>query len=212
MQRGDAADMETTPCRTSPPNPSPGLAAEDQASALTSGAGLVAALVGGVILVALAARGDGWQLAGAIVFAATLLLLYLASTLYHAATHPVAKARLKVFDHCAIYLLIAGTYTPFTLIALRGHVGWWLFAAIWSLALAGHRLQAVLHRPLQAAVDADLRRDGLAGDRGDQAGAGGAGRLDLRLDARRRRWSTRWARCSTTGRRCAIRMRCGTCS
>ena len=97
------------------------LPAEDQASTLTSGAGLVAALVGGVILVALAAGGDGWQLVGASVFATTLLLLYLSSTLYHAATDPGARARLKVFDHCSIYLLIAGTYTPFTLIALRGH-------------------------------------------------------------------------------------------
>ena len=66
-----------------------------------------------------------------------LLLLYLASTLYHAIQHPVAKGRLKVFDHCAIYLLIAGTYTPLTLVGLRGSVGWWLFGAIWALALAG---------------------------------------------------------------------------
>jgi len=128
----------TTRMRDEPAKPSgPTLSAQDQASAVTSGAGLVAALVGGVILVALAARGDEWQLAGASVFAATLLLLYLSSTLYHAATDPVARTRLKVFDHCSIYLLIAGTYTPFTLIALRGHVGWWLFAAIWSLAALG---------------------------------------------------------------------------
>ena len=66
-----------------------------------------------------------------------LLLLYIASTLYHAIQHPVAKGRLKVFDHCAIYVLIAGTYTPFTLVGLRGSVGWWLFAAIWTLALCG---------------------------------------------------------------------------
>jgi hemolysin III len=128
----------TTRMRDEPAKPSgPTLSAQDQARAVTSGAGRVAALVGGVILVALAARGDDWQLAGASVFAATLLLLYLSSTLYHAATNPVARSRLKVFDHCSIYLLIAGTYTPFTLIALRGHVGWWLFAAIWSLAALG---------------------------------------------------------------------------
>jgi hemolysin III len=128
----------TTRMRDEPAKPSgPTLSAQDQARAVTSGAGLDAALVGGVILVALAARGDDWQLAGASVFAATLLLLYLSSTLYHAATDPVARTRLKVFDHCSIYLLIAGTYTPFTLIALRGHVGWWLFAAIWSLAALG---------------------------------------------------------------------------
>jgi hemolysin III len=111
---------------------------EEIANALTHGVGATAALAGGAVLVALAARfGDGWQLIGAIVFGVCLLLLYVASTLYHAIQHPVAKARLKVFDHCAIYLLIAGTYTPFTLIGLRGALGWWLFVAIWTLALAG---------------------------------------------------------------------------
>ena len=82
------------------------------------------------MIVLAALRGDAWQLGASIVFGIALLLLYLASTLYHAIRHPVAKGRLKVFDHCAIYLLIAGTYTPFTLIALRGPVGWWLFGAI----------------------------------------------------------------------------------
>ncbi|MCA0394643.1 MAG: hemolysin III family protein [Proteobacteria bacterium] len=111
---------------------------DEIASALTHGLGAAAALAGGAVLITLAAiHGDGWQLAGAIVFGVALLLLYLASTLYHAIQHPVAKGRLKVFDHCAIYLLIAGTYTPFTLIGLRGSVGWWLFGAIWALALAG---------------------------------------------------------------------------
>ncbi|MBA2238533.1 MAG: hemolysin III family protein [Lysobacter sp.] len=111
---------------------------EEIASALTHGLGATAALAGGAVLVTLAAvHGDGWQLIGAIVFGASLLLLYLASTLYHAIQHPAAKGRLKVFDHCAIYVLIAGTYTPFTLIGLRGPWGWGLFAAIWSLALAG---------------------------------------------------------------------------
>ncbi len=111
---------------------------DEVASALTHGFGAAAALAGGAVLITLAAiYGDGWQLGAAIVFGASLLLLYLASTLYHAIRHPVAKGRLKVFDHCAIYLLIAGTYTPFTLIGLRGPWGWSLFAAIWSLALAG---------------------------------------------------------------------------
>lgn len=113
-------------------------AREERASALTHGFGAVAALAGGIVMITLAAlRGDGWQLAAAIVFSASMLLLYVASTLYHAVPHPVAKARLKVFDHCAIYLLIAGTYTPFTLIGLRGDVGRNLFIAIWSLAAAG---------------------------------------------------------------------------
>ena len=111
---------------------------DEIANALTHGVGAAAALAGGAVLITLAAiGGDGWQLAGAIVFGITLLLLYTASTLYHAIQHPIAKGRLKVFDHCAIYLLIAGTYTPFTLVGLRGPWGWGLFAAIWTLALAG---------------------------------------------------------------------------
>ena len=111
---------------------------EELASALTHGVGAAAALAGGAALVTLAALyGDGWQLSAAIVFGITLLLLYVASTLYHAIQHPVVKGRLKVFDHCAIYLLIAGTYTPFTLIGLRGPLGWWLFGTIWALAVFG---------------------------------------------------------------------------
>jgi hemolysin III len=111
---------------------------EEIANALTHGLGAVVALGAGAVLITLTALwGDGWQLAGAIVFSVALVLLYVASTLYHAITHTGAKARLKVFDHCAIYLLIAGTYTPFTLISLRGSMGWALFAAIWALAFAG---------------------------------------------------------------------------
>ena len=111
---------------------------EERASALTHGVGALAALAGGAVLVALASiTGDGWQLAAAIVFSVCLLLLYIASTLYHAVQQPRAKSALKVFDHCAIYLLIAGTYTPFTLVGLRGEVGRNLFIAIWSLAAAG---------------------------------------------------------------------------
>ncbi|MGY1458934.1 MULTISPECIES: PAQR family membrane homeostasis protein TrhA [unclassified Luteimonas] len=111
---------------------------EELASALTHGLGAAAALAGGAVLITLAAlHGNGWQLGAAIVFGVSLLLLYLASTLYHSFEHPVLKGRLKVLDHCAIYLLIAGTYTPFTLIGLRGPWGWSLFVAIWSLALAG---------------------------------------------------------------------------
>lgn len=134
------------PARTSPvyaelPRPTDAdlaHAREEWANALTHGLGAVAALAGSGVLVALAARhGDAWQLAGAIVFGLCLVMLYVASTWYHAIHDPLAKARLKVFDHCAIYLLIAGTYTPFTLVGLRGPWGWGLFAAIWALALAG---------------------------------------------------------------------------
>ena len=111
---------------------------EELANALTHGLAAAAALAAGAVLITLAAiYGDGWELASAIVFSVAMLLLYTASTLYHAIQHPAAKGRLKVFDHCAIYLLIAGTYTPFTLIGLRGPWGWGLFAAIWTLAIAG---------------------------------------------------------------------------
>lgn len=111
---------------------------EEVANAVTHGLGALAALAGGAVLITLAAVwGDGWQIASAIVFAVTLLLLYLASTLYHAIPHPTAKRRLKVLDHCAIYLLIAGTYTPFALIGLREHGGSGLLLLVWVLALAG---------------------------------------------------------------------------
>jgi hemolysin III len=111
---------------------------EELINALTHGLGATAALAGGAVLITLAALfGDGWQLTASIVFGITLLLLYVASTLYHAVQHPVLKGRLKVFDHCAIYLLIAGTYTPFTLIGLRGPLGWTLFSVIWGLAFFG---------------------------------------------------------------------------
>jgi hemolysin III len=111
---------------------------EEIANALTHGVGALVAVGASAVLITLTAMsGDSWRIAGAIVFCVALLLLYVASTLYHAITHPVAKARLKVFDHCAIYLLIAGTYTPFTLVGLRGPWGWGLFITIWSLALAG---------------------------------------------------------------------------
>lgn len=131
---GMRANFSTDSSRPSSPVP----ASEELLNALTHALGATAALAGGAVLIALAAMlGDAWQLTSAIVFGVCLLLLYISSTLYHAVRHPVAKARLKVFDHCAIYLLIAGTYTPFTLIGLRGPWGWWLFGTIWTLAAAG---------------------------------------------------------------------------
>jgi hemolysin III len=111
---------------------------QELANALTHGVGVLAALAGGAVLVTLASlRGDPWKIVGAAVFTATLVLLYAASTLYHAVNAPQAKRRLKVLDHAAIYLLIAGTYTPFTLGGLRGGWGWSLFGVIWGLAVAG---------------------------------------------------------------------------
>ncbi len=107
-------------------------------NALTHGTGFVVAVVASTILITLAARnGNEWQLTGAIVFGLSLSLLYLASTLYHSVPHVLAKSRLKILDHCAIFILIAGTYTPFALIGLRGHGGDWLLLAAWSLAVLG---------------------------------------------------------------------------
>ena len=107
-------------------------------NALTHGLGFLLSLMAGAVLITLVAmRGNDWQLASAIVFAVSLSLLYCASTLYHSIPGPVAKRRLKILDHCAIYVLIAGSYTPFALTALRGHGGWWLFGVVWTLALAG---------------------------------------------------------------------------
>lgn len=112
---------------------------DERWSTITHGAGAVLSVAAAAVLITLAAVwGDGWQLASAIVFSITLVLLYTASTLFHAAPFKTTlKARLNVLDHCAIYLLIAGTYTPITLVGLREHGGWWLFGAIWTLAVVG---------------------------------------------------------------------------
>lgn len=111
---------------------------EEVVNALTHGIGIAASLAGGIVLVTLsAATGNVWQIVSAVVYSLSLLLLYSTSTLYHAARSETAKRRLKVLDHCAIFVLIAGTYTPFTLVTLRGPLGWGLFIAIWGLALAG---------------------------------------------------------------------------
>jgi hemolysin III len=115
---------------------------EEFANALTHGAGAIASIVALVILVVLAARsGDPFRITSVAIYGVTLLTLYIASTLYHAARRPVVKARLKVFDHSAIFLLIAGTYTPFTLGVLRGGWGWSLFGVVWGLAAIGITLK-----------------------------------------------------------------------
>ena len=111
---------------------------EEIANAVTHGMGFVASLIGLPILVLAAmARGERLAVIGFSVFGATLLALYAASTLYHAVPHPTLKQKLRVMDHAAIYLLIAGTYTPFTLGVLRGTWGWTLFGIVWTLAAFG---------------------------------------------------------------------------
>ena len=112
--------------------------AEEFANSVTHGLGLALSVAGLVVLVVLAAlRGTAWHVVSCAVYGATLVLLYTASTLYHSVQTPRAKRVLRILDHGAIYLLIAGTYTPFTLVNLRGGLGWTLFGLVWGLAAAG---------------------------------------------------------------------------
>jgi hemolysin III len=114
---------------------------EEIANSVTHGLGLAASLVLAPALIVAGVRShDPWRIVAASVFAATLILLYAASTLYHALHAPSVPRGKEVFqrlDHAAIYLLIAGTYTPFLLVSLRGPWGWSLFGVVWGLALLG---------------------------------------------------------------------------
>lgn len=111
---------------------------EEIANSVTHGAALLAsvAAIPALVLTALGRR-DPWQLVGGAIFGATMVLVYLMSTLYHALPASRAKRVFRLLDHSAIYLLIAGTYTPFMLGALRGPWGWSLLSIVWSLALLG---------------------------------------------------------------------------
>lgn len=116
---------------------------EEIANSLTHGAGAVLSVVALVVMVLLAARtGETVRIASCALFGLTLLAVYLISTLYHALPQPRAKRVFRVLDHGAIFLLIAGTYTPFALVPLRGAWGWSLFGAIWTLAVFGLCLTA----------------------------------------------------------------------
>jgi hemolysin III len=111
---------------------------EEIANTVSHGLGLLLAIVGLPFLIANALQTQsGLTVAGAAIFGGSAILLYLASTLYHAIPHARLKERLQRLDHGAIYLLIAGTYTPITLGVLRGNWGWSLLAVIWTLAVAG---------------------------------------------------------------------------
>jgi hemolysin III len=116
---------------------------EEIANSLSHGAGIVAALVGVPILLVHAVRhGDTAFIVGTSIFSATIFLLYFSSTIYHALPAGKAKRVFRVLDHSLIYLLIAGTYTPFTLGVLRGSWGWALFGIVWGLASVGVALKA----------------------------------------------------------------------
>jgi hemolysin III len=111
---------------------------EEIANSITHGLGAALSLAALTVLVVVAAlRGAAVHVVACAVFGATLVLLYLSSTLYHALSFTRARRLFRIFDHASIYLLIAGTYTPFTLVTLRGPWGWSLFAVVWTLAAAG---------------------------------------------------------------------------
>ena len=111
---------------------------EELANSLTHGVGLALSLAAAPVLIVTAvATDDVWRVAAVSIYAATLVMLYAASTLYHSVRRRALKEAMQRVDHAAIYLLIAGTYTPFTLISLRGAWGWSIFGVVWALALIG---------------------------------------------------------------------------
>ena len=111
---------------------------EEIASSVTHGLGVVLSITAFVLLTTLAARsGDVWRIVSFSIYGSTLVAMYLSSVLYHSFRAPGVKRVFRYFDHSAIYLLIAGSYTPFTLVTLRGAWGWTLFGLVWGFAALG---------------------------------------------------------------------------
>jgi hemolysin III len=107
------------------------------ANAITHGIGAILAVLGAVYLIAVSTRGSAWVVVSCCVFSVTLVLVYVCSTLYHSLVRTRARHVFQVLDHSAIYLLIAGTYTPITLVSLHGTLGWSVFGVEWALAIIG---------------------------------------------------------------------------
>ena len=117
---------------------------EELISAISHGVGALLGIAALVLCIMKSCNPfDGYKLASSIVFGLTVTLLYLMSCLYHSLKVNKAKRVFRVIDHCTIFLLIAGTYTPYTLVALRGTLGWWIFGIIWGIAILGIVLNAV---------------------------------------------------------------------
>lgn len=117
---------------------------EELISAISHGVGALLGIAALVLCIVKSCNPfDGYKLASSIVFGLTVTLLYLMSCLYHSLKVNKAKRVFRVIDHCTIFLLIAGTYTPYTLVALRGTLGWWIFGVIWGIAVLGIVLNAV---------------------------------------------------------------------
>lgn len=125
---------------------------EEWLNSATHGLAALLSVIGTVALITGASQlGDVWKVVSFSIFGASLILLYLASALYHGARHPRLRALFKTLDHCAIFLLIAGTYTPFLLVNMRGTTGWTLFAIIWSLAITGVVLKVIFRNRFKLA-------------------------------------------------------------
>ena len=117
---------------------------EELISAISHGVGALLGIAALVLCIVKSCNPfDGYKLASSIVFGLTVTLLYLMSCLYHSLKVNKAKRVFRVIDHCTIFLLIAGTYTPYTLVSLRGTLGWWIFGIIWGIAILGIVLNAV---------------------------------------------------------------------
>lgn len=124
---------------------------EEWLNSASHGVAALLSCVGMVVLIVEASLlADPWKIVSVSIYGASLLLMYLASTAYHAVSDVAIKRRLKVVDHCAIFLLIAGTYTPFLLVNLRAAGGWWLFGVIWALAAFGIAKQLLFGQRFKA--------------------------------------------------------------
>jgi len=111
---------------------------EEKINIISHATGFILSIVAFVLLVMRASlHGDVWQIVSFSIFGASLIILYGASTLYHSTKKPVLRNKLNIIDHASIYVLIAGTYTPFTLVTLKGTIGWVIFGISWGLALTG---------------------------------------------------------------------------
>ncbi len=117
---------------------------EEIFNSITHGIGTLLSIAGLVILTVFATlKGDAWHVVSFTIFGASMVLLYASSTLYHSFTKPRIKNIFARFDHAAIFLLIAGTYTPFVLTTIRGPLGWTLFGVVWALAAAGITVRSI---------------------------------------------------------------------
>ena len=111
---------------------------EEKLNIWSHAVGIFLSIIALVLLIVKAVEQNNiWMMVSFPIFGISLIVLYLASTLYHASKHPEKRFKLKIFDHAAIYVLIAGTYTPLTLVSLNGEIGWFIFSVVWAIAFAG---------------------------------------------------------------------------